>query len=163
MAQEFEQVDQTELPYSLEAEQTILGSIFVDASVLSVVLERIKPDSFFNEQHKALFQIIMQMFTSGEKIDIVTVLNAAMAGHIFDTAAEGRAYLGALVDLVPSVANVESYCKIVEEKYYIRSLAFAAVPSYRTSKQGNKVHKCCWMQRSNVFLRFGRGKIHRAW
>ena len=68
MAQEFEQVDQTELPYSLEAEQTILGSIFVDASVLSVVLERIKPDSFFNEQHKALFQIIMQMFTSGEKI-----------------------------------------------------------------------------------------------
>ena len=43
MAQEFEQVDQTELPYSLEAEQTILGSIFVDASVLSVVLERIKP------------------------------------------------------------------------------------------------------------------------
>ena len=126
MAQEFEQVDQTELPYSLEAEQTILGSIFVDASVLSVVLERIKPDSFFNEQHKALFQIIMQMFTSGEKIDIVTVLNAAMAGHIFDTAAEGRAYLGALVDLVPSVANVESYCKIVEEKYYIRSLAFAA-------------------------------------
>ena len=115
MAQEFEQVDQTELPYSLEAEQTILGSIFVDASVLSVVLERIKPDSFFNEQHKALFQIIMQMFTSGEKIDIVTVLNAAMAGHIFDTAAEGRAYLGALVDLVPSVANVESYCKIVEE------------------------------------------------
>ena len=116
MAQEFEQVDQTELPYSLEAEQTILGSIFVDASVLSVVLERIKPDSFFNEQHKALFQIIMQMFTSGEKIDIVTVLNAAMAGHIFDTAAEGRAYLGALVDLVPSVANVESYCKIVEEK-----------------------------------------------
>ena len=126
MAQEFEQVDQTELPYSLEAEQTILGSIFVDASVLSVVLERIKPDSFFNEQHKALFQIIMQMFTSGEKIDIVTVLNAAMAGHIFDTAAEGRAYLGASVDLVPSVANVESYCKIVEEKYYIRSLAFAA-------------------------------------
>lgn len=87
-------VDQTELPYSLEAEQTILGSIFVDASVLSVVLERTMPDSFFNEQHKALFQIIMQMFTSGEKIDIVTVLNAAMAGHIFDTAAEGRAYLG---------------------------------------------------------------------
>ena len=49
-----------------------------------------------------------------------------MGVHIFDTAAEGRAYLGALVDLVPSVANVESYCKIVEEKYYIRSLAFAA-------------------------------------
>ena len=157
MAQEFEQVDQTELPYSLEAEQTILGSIFVDASVLSVVLERIKPDSFFNEQHKALFQIIMQMFTSGEKIDIVTVLNAAMAGHIFDTAAEGRAYLGALVDLVPSVARL-SKKNITSAVWHL-----LPVPSYRTSRQGNKVHKCCWMQRSNVFLRFGRGKIHRAW
>jgi len=69
---------------------------------------------------------MLQMFTSGEKADIITVLNAAMAEHIFDTAAEGRAYLGALVNLVPSVANIESYCNIVAEKYYIRSLAFVA-------------------------------------
>ncbi|MDD7295572.1 MAG: replicative DNA helicase [Oscillospiraceae bacterium] len=126
MAQELENIEQTELPYSLEAEQTILGAILIDASVLSIVLEKIKPDSFFNEQHRALFQIMLQMFTSGEKADIITVLNAAMAEHIFDTAAEGRAYLGALVNLVPSVANIESYCNIVAEKYYIRSLAFVA-------------------------------------
>lgn len=126
MAQELGNVEQMELPYSLEAEQTILGAILIDASVLSIVLEKVKPDSFFNEQHRALFQIMLQMFTSGEKADIITVLNAAMAEHIFDTAAEGRAYLGALVNLVPSVANVESYCNIVAEKYYIRSLAFVA-------------------------------------
>ena len=126
MAQELGNVEQMELPYSLEAEQTILGAILIDASVLSIVLEKVKPDSFFNEQHRALFQIMLQMFTSGEKADIITVLNAAMAEHIFDTAAEGRAYLGALVNLVPSVANIESYCNIVAEKYYIRSLAFVA-------------------------------------
>ncbi len=126
MAQELENIEQTELPYSLEAEQTILGAILIDASVLSIVLEKVKPDSFFNEQHRSLFQIMLQMFTSGEKADIITVLNAAMAEHIFDTAAEGRAYLGALVNLVPSVANIESYCNIVAEKYYIRSLAFVA-------------------------------------
>ncbi len=126
MAQELGNVEQMELPYSLEAEQTILGAILIDASVLSIVLEKVKPDSFFNEQHRALFQIMLQMFTSGEKADIITVLNAAMTEHIFDTAAEGRAYLGALVNLVPSVANIESYCNIVAEKYYIRSLAFVA-------------------------------------
>ncbi|MGN0591905.1 MAG: replicative DNA helicase [Ruminococcus sp.] len=116
----------TELPFSLEAEQTILGAVLTEPSVLSVVLEKIKPDSFFHEQHKALFQIIVQMFTSGEKADVITVLNAAMQQHLFDTTQEGRAYLAALINMVPSVANIESYCDIVAEKYYLRSLAFAA-------------------------------------
>ena len=78
------------------------------------------------EQHRHLFQIIVRMFTSGEQADIITVLNAAMEEEIFDTSAEGHAYLGALVSMVPSISNIESYCNIVSEKYYIRSLAFAA-------------------------------------
>ena len=124
------QFDQTEtggeLPFSLEAEQTILGAILTEPEVLSTVMEKIKPDSFFNEQHKALFQIIVNMFTSGEKADVITVLNAAMREHLFDTPQEGRAYLAALINMVPSVSNIESYCNIVAEKYYLRSLTFAA-------------------------------------
>ena len=115
-----------ELPYSLEAEQTILGAVLKESSVLPVVLEHIKPECFFMEQHRHLFQIIVRMFTSGEQADIITVLNAAMEEEIFDTSAEGHAYLGALVSMVPSISNIESYCNIVSEKYYIRSLAFAA-------------------------------------
>ncbi len=116
----------TELPFSLEAEQTILGAVLTEPSVLSVVLEKIKPDCFFNDQHKALFQIIVSMFTSGEKADVITVLNASMQQRLFDTTQEGRAYLAALINMVPSVSNIESYCNIVAEKYYLRSLAFAA-------------------------------------
>ena len=115
-----------ELPFSLEAEQTILGAVLTDPEVLSVVLEKVKPDCFFNDQHKALFQIIVQMFTSGEKADVITVLNAAMQQHLFDTPQEGRAYLAALINMVPSVSNIDSYCNIVAEKFYLRSLAFAA-------------------------------------
>lgn len=124
------QFDQTEtggeLPFSLEAEQTILGAVLTEPEVLSTVMEKIKPDSFFNDQHKALFQIIVNMFTSGEKADVITVLNAAMREHLFDTPQEGRAYLAALINMVPSVSNIESYCNIVAEKYYLRSLTFAA-------------------------------------
>ncbi len=116
----------TELPFSLEAEQTILGAVLTEPSVLSVVLEKVKSESFFNEQHRALFQIIVAMFTSGEKADVITVLNAAMQQRLFDTPQEGRAYLAALINMVPSVSNIESYCNIVAEKYYLRSLAFAA-------------------------------------
>ncbi|MGN0630746.1 MAG: replicative DNA helicase [Ruminococcus sp.] len=124
------QFDQTEaggeLPFSLEAEQTILGAVLTEPEVLSTVLEKVKTDSFFNEQHRALFQIIVNMFTSGEKADVITVLNASMREHLFDTPQEGRAYLAALINMVPSVSNIESYCNIVAEKYYLRSLTFAA-------------------------------------
>lgn len=66
------------------------------------------------------------MFTSGEKADVITVLNAAVERKVFETAAEGRNYLAALVNIVPPVSNIERYCEIVAEKYYIRCLAYAA-------------------------------------
>ena len=56
----------------------------------------------------------------------MVVLNEALQARIFENAQEGRKYLAALVDQMPSVSNVASYCKIVAEKYYIRSLAYVA-------------------------------------
>ena len=81
-----------EMPYSLEAEQTILGAILIDQSVISKVLEKIKPECFYNEQHRLLFNIMLRMFTSGIKADIITVLNEAVREGIFETAQEGRNY-----------------------------------------------------------------------
>lgn len=115
-----------DMPYSLEAEQTVLGAILINQDVMSIVLEHIKPECFYIEQHRALFSIMSQMFSSGEKADIVTVLNEAVAVRIFETAQEGRNYLGNLVNMVPAVSNIESYCKIVVNKYYIRVLAETA-------------------------------------
>ncbi len=115
-----------ELPYSLEAEQTILGAILIEQSVISVVLEKIRPESFFNEQHRQLFNIMLRMFTSGIRADVITVLNEAVKERIFESAQEGRNYLAALVNMVPSVDNIDSYCTIVAEKYYVRSLALVA-------------------------------------
>ena len=77
-----------ELPFSLEAEQTVLGAILQDPNVLPVVLETVRPECFFNPQHQELFQIILQMFTSGERADVVTVLNVAVQRKVFETAAE---------------------------------------------------------------------------
>ena len=115
-----------ELPYSLEAEQTILGAILIEQSVISVVLEKIRPESFFNEQHRQLLNIMLRMFTSGIRADVITVLNEAVKEKIFESAQEGRNYLAALVNMVPSVDNIDSYCTIVAEKYYVRSLALVA-------------------------------------
>ena len=116
-----------EMPYSLEAEQTVLGSILIESDVIATVLETVKPEMFYIDQHRALFNIMVQMFAAGTtKADVVTVLNEAVAQHIFETAAEGRNYLANLVNMVPAVSNIDSYCKIVSGKFYIRSLAETA-------------------------------------
>ena len=115
-----------ELPYSIEAEQSILGAILVNSDVLPTVVDLISPECFYNEQHRQLYGIMLRLFTSGSQADIVVVLNEALQARIFENAQEGRKYLAALVDQMPSVSNVASYCKIVAEKYYIRSLAYVA-------------------------------------
>lgn len=69
---------------------------------------------------------MLRMFTSGIRADVITVLNEAVKEKIFESAQEGRNYLAALVNMVPSVDNIDSYCTIVAEKYYVRSLALVA-------------------------------------
>ncbi len=115
-----------ERPYSIEAEQSILVAILVISDVLPTVVDLISPECFYNEQHRQLYGIMLRLFTSGSQADIVVVLNEALQARIFENAQEGRKYLAALVDQMPSVSNVASYCKIVAEKYYIRSLAYVA-------------------------------------
>lgn len=115
-----------EMPHSIEAEQGVLGSIFADPSVVSEVLEHIRPDYFYQPQHKHIFEIILQLFTTGQPIDAITVLNEADRQHIFETSTEGRRYFAEIANTLPTAANVKSYCSIVEEKYLIRSLGIAA-------------------------------------
>lgn len=120
------QISSRELPHSIEAEQSVIGAVLADPSVLPVVVEQIKPEYFFSEQHKAIYSIIVRMFTSGQPVDIITVLNEAEKFHIFDSSNEGKRYLAEIGNTLPSTANVESYCKIVSDKYFIRSLGYAA-------------------------------------
>ena len=115
-----------ELPHSIEAEQSVLGAIISQPSVLSDVIELIKPEYFYNEQHKALYSIMLQMNSMSLPVDIVTVLNEAEKQHIFESPAEGRRYLAEIGDLLPSTSNIQSYCKIVADKYFLRSLSFVA-------------------------------------
>ncbi|WP_303835813.1 replicative DNA helicase [Ruminococcus flavefaciens] len=115
-----------ELPHSIEAEQSVLGAIISDPQVLSDVIELIKPEYFYNDQHKALYSIMLQMNSMSLPVDIVTVLNEAEKQHIFESPAEGRRYLAEIGNMLPSTANIESYCKIVADKYFLRSLSYVA-------------------------------------
>lgn len=115
-----------ELPHSTEAEQSVLGAIISQPSVLAEVIELIKPEYFYSEQHKAIYSIILRMDSSGQAVDVVTLLNEAEKAHIFDSPAEGRKYLAEIGNMLPSTSNIASYCKIVADKYFIRSLSYTA-------------------------------------
>lgn len=124
------------MPYSLEAEQTILGSILINPDLLGSVLEQVKIECFYIEQHRELFRIMVQMLGSGNHIDAVTVLDKAVSAHVFETASEGRTYLANIAKTVPSTANIESYCKIIVNKYYIRMLAESCQETLMAIQEG---------------------------
>lgn len=115
-----------DLPHSIEAEQSVIGAIIANPSVIPEVMEIVKPEYFYSEQHKTIYSVIVRMYTGGKPADIVTVLNEIEKLNIFETPAEGRRYLAEIANILPSTANVSSYCNIVAEKYMIRSLANVA-------------------------------------
>lgn len=115
-----------DLPYSLEAEQTVLGVLLLNPDALPTVIARLKPECFYREQHRQIYSIILRMFSNGQNADIITVMNEAVASGVFETSEMAKTYLKGIMEGVPSTSNVASYCKIVEDKYLIRSLMTVA-------------------------------------
>ena len=113
------------LPFSLEAEQAVLGAILIDPEIISDVAEIIKPEHFYLPQHEAIAEVMWTMDALSKKIDSITVLEELKKGKVFDDAG-GKSYLLQLAQIVPTSANSVSYAKIVKEKHYMRSLILAA-------------------------------------
>ncbi len=113
--------DDINMPYSLEAEQAVLGSILLEPSCITQVLIIVKPDYFYLPQHKAIFTIMQEIDALGGKIDPLLVLEKLKKEKIYDDAG-GKQYLFQLTQVVPSTENVEEYSTIIREKYHIRAL-----------------------------------------
>ena len=109
------------MPYNLEAEQSVLGSILIEPSCMETVVAEINAESFFLPQHKAIFSSMMMMYTQSRAIDPVIIADVLAKNGTYDTAG-GRDYLLQLAQSVPSTANIENYVAIVKEQYYLRSL-----------------------------------------
>ena len=114
------------LPYSLEAEQSVLGALLLDPNCIPTVMELLREECFYRPQHQGLYAVITRMFTMGERVDAVTVLENARREKVFETPEDAKIYLSQLVQVVPTTANVGAYAQIVQEKYYLRSLITAS-------------------------------------
>ncbi len=114
------------LPYSMEAEQSVLGAILLDGEVIGDIVVTLHPEHFFVDVNKGIYEILTSMFLASEKIDIVTVIEACQRHGVFKTAEEAKKYLIALADGVPSVTNAIKYASLITEKYMLRQLIFAS-------------------------------------
>ena len=117
----FTSLDEVNMPYSLEAEQAVLGSILLEPSCITQVIILVKPEYFYLPQHRAIFTIMQEIDALGGKIDPLIVLEKLKNSKVYDDAS-GKQYLLTLSQIVPSTENVEAYSKIIREKYYVRSL-----------------------------------------
>ena len=131
-------INSTELPYNLEAEQTVLGALLIDPEAITRAMDYIKPDSFYVTKHRDLFAVMIRQFTLGVKTDIITVIDEAVRENIFESSSSAKEYLANIMESVPTTKNIEDYCKIVEQKYYIRQLITTAKEIIEVSSSGQE-------------------------
>ncbi len=108
-------------PNSLEAEQAVIGAIFLEPEAFSTAAERLTPADFYRTNHQIIFQAMLDLFEKGEPIDLISVTTLLTNEDKID-AVGGVVYLTQLTESVPTAANIDYYSKIVEEKAILRRL-----------------------------------------
>ena len=113
------------LPHNLEAERSILGAILLDNHALNAALEKLRSDDFFLDQHRRIYERMIQLGEKQQAIDLVTLTeDLHRRGEL--EAAGGPAYISQLADGLPRITNVEHYARIVREKAVLRTLIHSA-------------------------------------
>ena len=110
------------LPYNMQAEQSVLGAVLLKPETLTDLVEIIRPEMFYTRQNAQIYSEMLRLFTADQTIDFVTLLDAVISDGVFPSADEAKVYLTGLAETVPSISNVKAYAQIVQEKYLVRQL-----------------------------------------
>ena len=108
-------------PQSIEAEQSVLGAMMLVSDTIPDVLEILKPDDFYREDHREIFTVIVDLFNHATSVDLVTVSDALKRRGSLEKIG-GLEYLTLIPTLVPITANAAKYATIIAEKSLLRTL-----------------------------------------
>ena len=108
-------------PNDIEAEQAIIGSMLTDRDAVISAIEVLKPQDFYREDNKTIYEAILNLYSRSEPVDIITVRAELESMGKLDNVG-GLEYLAELPEKVPTTANASKYIKIVEEKSTLRNL-----------------------------------------
>jgi replicative DNA helicase len=117
------QLDQIKLPpHSVEAEQSVLGGLMLEASALDKIVDLVTDGDFYRHEHRLIYRQIVRLSEQAKPVDVITVAEALEIAGDLDKAG-GLPYLGSLAQNVPSAANIRRYGEIVRERSIMRKLA----------------------------------------
>lgn len=108
-------------PHSIEAEQSVLGAMMVNKEAINTAVEIIRPEDFYKEVNKEIFEAILGLFNRNEPVDLITLSEELKRRGTLDSIG-GITYIANLSTSVATTANTKYYCKIVEEKSILRRL-----------------------------------------
>jgi len=122
-------------PQNVEAEQAVLGALFIDPEAWFTVSDQLGVDDFYRSAHKRIFQAVADVASKMEPIDLITVTACLRdKGHLEEVGGVG--YLAALTNVVPTAANVEHHTGLVREKSVLRKLISVATSIASTGYEG---------------------------
>lgn len=114
------------MPFSMEAEQSVLGAVILDPERLNDIAAILRADDFYLEQHQRIYEAMRDIFArSDAHLDEVTLLEELVSNGTLDEAG-GKSYLAVLAGTVPSVANLSDYVRIIKDKAVLRRLIEAS-------------------------------------
>ena len=114
-----------QVPQSLEAEQSVLGSMLIDERCVPDVIGLLRPEDFYLQQNRDIYETVYTMFNFSEHVDPVTVLDKMKERGVYDEQ-HSYDYIAQLMQVTPTAANVKQYCAIVHDKALLRDLSSAA-------------------------------------
>ena len=109
------------MPFSLEAEQAVLGSILIDPACMDRLAGIISRDDFYMTEHAEIYSAMQSMYMTSKNIDVVTLINELVTLGTYDEAG-GREYLKLVAEAVPTSANATDYAQIIRDKAILRQL-----------------------------------------
>lgn len=113
---------QTPEPHNMRAEQSVLGAILLEPSVLSELTSTLRGEMFYSEHNAAIYNEMTRLFTAGLPIDVITVLDAVERAEVFSSTEQAKVYLAQLAETVPVISNAPQYAKIVQQQYRMRQI-----------------------------------------
>lgn len=112
-------------PQSLEAESALLGSVMLRPEAMYEIIDIINPRSFYADKHKIIFETMLELFSKGVPIDLLSLSNKLKDKNLIEQVG-GNTYLAELTNAVPSSANIRHYAEIVQKKFMMRNLIEAS-------------------------------------
>ncbi len=116
---EEELLNNKKIPFSLIAEQSLLGSILVDPESLNLIADTIREDDFYLEEHRQIYSAMHKLFLVNKQIDVVTLIDMLVHQGVYDHSG-GESYIRTIAEVVPSAMNVRDYAAIVRDKSLLR-------------------------------------------